>query len=163
MKKSESYVYQEIAEAIRRRIASGELKPGDKLPPVRKMAQSWNCTPGTVSRAYSELARDGLVKGRRGGGTHISAGLLRAERPLWGWATLINQAEQFLLEALGDGHSPAEAEAALSAAIARWRELRAPEPESVKARRTDALRFAGSHDLTVELLRTLFAETSPEK
>lgn len=165
MKKSESYVYQEIAEAIRRRIASGELKPGDKLPPVRTMAQNWNCTPGTVSRAYSELAQDGLVKGHRGGGTRVSAGLLLAERPLWGWAALINQAEQFLLEALSSGHSPAQAEAALSAAIGRWRELQsegAPEPEPEKVRRLDELRFAGSHDLTVELLRNSFAEASPE-
>jgi molybdate-binding protein/DNA-binding transcriptional regulator YhcF (GntR family) len=165
MRKTESYVYQEIAEAIRRRIASGELKPGDKLPPVRKMAQTWDCTPGTVSRAYTELAQDGLVKGRRGGGTRVSAGSLVEERPLWGWAALINQAEAFLLEALGDGHSPAEAEAALSAAIARWRELQShgpPQPESEKKRDTNALRFAGSHDLTVELLRTFFTEASPE-
>jgi molybdate-binding protein/DNA-binding transcriptional regulator YhcF (GntR family) len=165
MKKSESYVYQEIAEAIRRRIASGELKPGDKLPPVRAMAQNWNCTPGTVSRAYSELAQDGLVKGHRGGGTRVSAGLLLAERPLWGWATLINQAEQFLLEALSGGHSPAQAEAALSAAIGRWRELQsagAAEPEPEEVRSLDELRFAGSHDLTVELLRSFFAEASPE-
>ncbi len=165
MKKTESYVYQEIAEAIRRRIASGELKPGDKLPPVRTMAQTWDCTPGTVSRAYTELAQDGLVKGRRGGGTRVSAGSLVEERPLWGWAALINQAEAFLLEALSDGHSPAEAEAALSAAIARWRELQSHGPpgrEPEKARDTKELRFAGSHDLTVELLRTFFAEASPE-
>ncbi|MFQ5578661.1 MAG: GntR family transcriptional regulator, partial [Anaerolineae bacterium] len=64
-----SYLYQEIAESLRRRIASGDLKPGDRLPPMRDMARRWNCTPGTVSRAYAGLARQGLAAGRRGGGT----------------------------------------------------------------------------------------------
>ena len=165
MKTSESYVYQEIAEAIRRRIASGELKPGDRLPPVRAMAETWNCTPGTVSRAYSELAQDGLVKGRRGGGTRVAADLVPAERPLWGWATLVNQAESFLLEALRGGHSLAEAEAALSAAAARWRELQSQgvrQTASNPKAETDELRFSGSHDLTVELLSNIFTEVSPE-
>jgi molybdate-binding protein/DNA-binding transcriptional regulator YhcF (GntR family) len=165
MKMTESYVYQEIAEAIRRRIASGELKPGDRLPPVRAMAETWNCTPGTVSRAYSELAQDGLVKGRRGGGTRVAADLVPAESPVWGWATLINQAEKFLLEALGSGHSPAEAEAALSAATARWRELQSQGARQSGTDReidTEALRFSGSHDLAVELLSRLFTEASSE-
>lgn len=167
MKKTESYLYREIAEATRRRIASGELQPGDRLPPVRTMAKRWGCTPGTVSRAYAELSQEGLVQGRRGGGTLIAPGALLAERPLWGWATLINRAEQFLLEGLSSGHSPAQVESALSAAIARWRDLEnqgLPTKESETSHDSDdtvELRFAGSHDLTVELLRGMFAEETP--
>ena len=63
MQKSKNYLYLEIAESLRRRIASGELEPGDKLTPVREMAQRWNCTPGTVSRAYAQLAQEGLITG----------------------------------------------------------------------------------------------------
>jgi putative molybdopterin biosynthesis protein len=165
MKKTESYLYQEIAEAIRRRIASGELRAGDKLPPVRRMAQRWDCTPGTVSRAYAELGQDGLVKGRRGGGTVIAPGVLLQEEPLLGWATLINRAEQFLLEALSSGHSPTQAESALSTAIARWRDLQshgAAEAESEQVCITGELRFTGSHDLTVELLPGMVSHESPE-
>jgi molybdate-binding protein/DNA-binding transcriptional regulator YhcF (GntR family) len=164
MKKTESYLYREIAEGIRRRIASGELQPDDRLPPVRTMAKRWGCTPGTVSRAYAELSQEGLVQGRRGGGTLIAPGALLAERPLWGWATLINRAEQFLLEGLSSGHSPAQVESALSAAIARWRDLESqgvPPGEVETAHNTydlKELRFAGSHDLTVELLRGMCAE-----
>jgi putative molybdopterin biosynthesis protein len=91
--------------------------------------------------------------------------LLLAERPLWGWASLINQAEKFLLDALSSGHSPAQAEAALSAAIGRWHELQsqdAPEAEPEAVRSTKQLRFAGSHDLTVELLRSYYSEGSPK-
>ncbi len=166
MKQSEGYLYQEIAEALRRRIASGELKAGDKLPPVREMAQQWNCTPGTVSRAYGQLAQEGLVEGHRGAGTRITADSLPTESTSWQWASLVNRAEQFLLEAIGRGNSPAQAEAALSVAISRWREWQdrqtpppsAQEPPDPRL----ALNFAGSHDLTIELLPRLLAEEMPE-
>jgi molybdate-binding protein/DNA-binding transcriptional regulator YhcF (GntR family) len=165
MRKAESYLYHEIAESLRRRIASGELQPGDKLPPVRRMAQRWSCTPGTVSRAYTELAQEGLVEGRRGGGTRVAPGTLHPERPLWGWASLINRAEQFLLEALSSGHDPSEAESALAVAIARWQDLQRqglPQAQSERSLSATELHFAGSHDLSIELLRGMLAEASPE-
>jgi molybdate-binding protein/DNA-binding transcriptional regulator YhcF (GntR family) len=149
--KTESYLYHEIAESLRRRIASGELRPGDKLPPVRKMAQNWSCTPGTVSRAYAQLAQEGLVEGRRGGGTLIAPSALDPERPLWGWASLINRAEQFLLEALSSGHSLAQAESALAVAVARWRDLQ----------RQGAPLAAPESPVDVELVGRMLAEELP--
>ena len=122
MKQSESFLYQEIAEALRRRIASGELKPGEKLPPVREMAGQWNCTPGTVSRAYAQLAREGLVTGHRGGGTRVAPGEGRPEGSVWQWALLVNRAEQFVLEAVSNGYTPVQIETALAVALARWQE-----------------------------------------
>jgi molybdate-binding protein/DNA-binding transcriptional regulator YhcF (GntR family) len=163
MKRTETFLYQEIAESLRRRIASGEFQPGDKLPPVREMARRWDCTPGTVSRAYAQLAQEGLVEGYRGGGTRVTSSGLHPERPIWGWASLINRAEQFLLEALSSGHTPDQAESALSVAVARWQELQekgAPQPSPEPASTTE-LRFAGSHDLAVELLGRLLTEASP--
>lgn len=165
MAKREDFLYQEIAESLRRRIASGEFQPGDKLPPVREMAQRWDCTPGTVSRAYAQLSQEGLVVGHRGGGTRVTPNALQPDHPVWGWASLVNRAEGFLLEAIGGGHTPAQAESALSVAIARWRELGrqgipGPEPEPSKTEM--ALRFAGSHDMTVELLNRLLGEESPQ-
>ena len=178
MKKTDSYLYLEIAESLRGQIASGELRPGEKLPPVREMAKRLGCTPSTVSRGYAQLAQEGLVEGRRGGGTVIAPSGLGPERPLWRWASLINRAEQYLLEALSGGHAPAQAEAALAIAVARWRELQqqrfaqlAPEPSvrtpTSQRTRDDigdeetgagrALRFAGSHDLTIELLARMLA------
>ena len=79
------HLYLEIAESIRRRIASGELGPGDRLPSVRRMAQRCNCTPGTVSRAYTTLAQDGLIEGFRGGGTRVTPNTLLPEQPVWRW------------------------------------------------------------------------------
>ena len=97
--KNEAYLYQEIAESLRRRIATGALAPGDRLAPVREMVRQRNCTPGTINRAYAQLAREGLVVGHRGGGTHVTSGALQPANPTWQWANLVNRAEQFLLEA----------------------------------------------------------------
>jgi molybdate-binding protein/DNA-binding transcriptional regulator YhcF (GntR family) len=158
---SKNYLYLEIAESLRRRIASGELEPGDKLTPVREMAQRWNCTPGTVSRAYAQLAQDGLITGHRGGGTRVAPNTLQPERPAWRWASLVNRAESFLLEALGSGHRPAEAASALSVAISRWQELRQGQASQEQAASvTTELCFVGSHDLAVELVGQMLQEQS---
>ncbi|MCP4542238.1 MAG: GntR family transcriptional regulator [Chloroflexi bacterium] len=165
MRKPKTFLYLEIAESLRRRIASGELQPGEKLSPVREMARRWSCTPGTVSRTYTQLAEEGLVVGHRGGGTRVTSSALQPERPTWQWATLINRAEQFLLEAINKGHTPVEVESALSVAISRWQELqrgREGQPRSESAGATVELVFAGSHDLAVDLMTRMLAEEAPD-
>jgi len=161
MNKTESFLYQEIAESLRRRIAAGEFHPGDKLPPVRDMAQQWGCTPGTVSRAYAQLAQEGLIAGYRGGGTQVAPSALHPASPQVGWVALINRAEGFLLEALSAGHTPAQAQSALSVAVARWEEFRRKEAPPLASLPASELRFGGSHDLTIELLTQMLAEQSP--
>ena len=169
MSTGESFVYLEIAEAIRRLIVSGQLKPGDRLPSVRVMAERWRCTPNTVSRGYALLSREGLVVGHRGGGTRVvstKAGPDETAPPEWEWANLVNRAETYLLESLSQGHSPAHAEAALAAAISRWQDLRRPASPQKDAMSADLdegeVRFSGSHDLSVELLgRSLLERTPP--
>jgi molybdate-binding protein/DNA-binding transcriptional regulator YhcF (GntR family) len=164
MRGREDFLYEEIAESIRRRIALGELQPGDRLPPVRELAIEWDCTPGTVSRAYAQLGQEGLITGHRGGGTRVTANALQPEHPIWGWANLVNRAEQFLLESIGSGYTASQVESALSMAIARWRDWQregVPRPPQQPARAEADLRFAGSHDLTVELLARMLAEETP--
>lgn len=168
MADTNTFLYQEIAESLRRRIASGELAPGDRLPPVRELADRWQCTPGTVGRAYRALADEGLVTARRGSGTHVAPNLLQPEHPQWQWAALVNRAEQFLLEALSAGHTPPAAAAALSAAVSRWEALQnqprpgaAGEGDQEQAAGKAPFRFAGSHDLAVDLLRRRLEEASP--
>lgn len=166
---NEGYVYLEIAEAVRRMIVSGELQLGERLPSVREMAERWKCTPNTVSRAYVFLQREGLITAHRGGGTRVASirpGLGESKPVELQWANLVNRAESYLLEALSQGHTPAHAEAALAAAISRWQELRRTSPnldEKPEEPQVDfePIRFAGSHDLAVELLARLLGEGSP--
>jgi len=64
-------LYHQLAEALRYRIATGELKPETVLPPLRRAAALWNVNLHTVRRAYGELARIGVVRTSTPGGTKI--------------------------------------------------------------------------------------------
>jgi molybdate-binding protein/DNA-binding MarR family transcriptional regulator len=160
-KSASTFLFLEIAESLRRRISAGELRPGDRLPPVRSMAQRWNCTPGTVGRAYAALADEGLIEAHRGSGTRVTLNLLEPGRPVWGWASLINRAEQLLLYALGQGQTPEQASAALSVAISRWRDLQrvGTPPAKVAPDHGQPIRFVGSHDLALETLAQMVSES----
>ena len=65
----DSYLYRQIAESVRRDILEGRLQPGERLPTLREMRETWRCTQGTAQRAYAELAREGLVISQTGRGT----------------------------------------------------------------------------------------------
>ncbi|MCW1410674.1 PLP-dependent aminotransferase family protein [Rhizobium sp. 1AS11] len=60
-----------IADQIAQAVASGVLKPGEQLPPQRQLADKLAVSLPTVSRAYEELSRRGLVTGETGRGTFI--------------------------------------------------------------------------------------------
>ena len=117
----DSYLYQNIAEAIKKKIISGELKPGNRLPSVREMAVQWDCTAGTVQRAYQELNRQGLVISRSGQGTRVADRIqtaIGASAPLRK-AALVHRAESYLLEMLTSGFALHEIEDAMRQAMDR--------------------------------------------
>ncbi|RZK02597.1 MAG: PLP-dependent aminotransferase family protein [Novosphingobium sp.] len=60
--------YLSISAALGRDIAAGTLRPGDRLPPQRELAEALRIDLGTVTRAYAEARRLGLIDadGRRG-------------------------------------------------------------------------------------------------
>jgi molybdate-binding protein/DNA-binding transcriptional regulator YhcF (GntR family) len=155
-------LYVQIRDAIRQQVLDGKLRPGDLLPPVREMAERWGCTPGTVQQAYKELARQGLAISQPGQGTRIGAEPLHfgAAHAALRRASLVNQAEGFLLEVLAAGYSPADAEAAFRAALDRWRAFGAGDAEPAAAVRAQCMRFAGSHDPAVSLIAARFPELS---
>ena len=64
-------LYKKIADALGALISSGQLKPGDKLPTHRSLADTLEVTVGTVTRAYAEGERRGLVEARVGAGTFV--------------------------------------------------------------------------------------------
>lgn len=155
-----SHLYKNIAETIRRQILEGRLKPGDRLPPVREMASQWNCTTGTIQRAYQELSRQGLIVSRPGRGTRIvdnPSPSLISEAPLRK-ASLIHRAEAYLLDMLTAGYSLPEIEDALLQAMDRWRSLDQKPKPAVQ----NILRFSGSHDLVIAWLASHFPEITPD-
>lgn len=64
-------VYLAITRALEADIRSGRLRAGDRLPPHRELAESLGVNVGTVSRAYAEARRRGLVRGEVGRGTFV--------------------------------------------------------------------------------------------
>jgi DNA-binding transcriptional MocR family regulator len=68
--------YAAIVEAIAEEIERGRLKPGDQMPTHRDLATHLGVTTGTVTRAYAEAARRGLIAGETGRGTFVKGGLL---------------------------------------------------------------------------------------
>ncbi|MFQ5340264.1 MAG: substrate-binding domain-containing protein [Anaerolineae bacterium] len=152
--KSDDPLYRQIAAQIREQIAGGVLMPGDSLPTVRGLAEELGCNSSTVSRAYAELAREGVIAGQRGAGTRVARPTLPSDETLR-QARLVNLVERPLLEALSAGYTPAQVEAAFTLALSRWRELREGDIPSVReAVHPNELRFVGSHDPAVELLAT---------
>ena len=63
--------YKAIADSILFDIRSGDLAPGERMPTHRDLAYRLGVTVGTVTRAYSEAERRGLVAGEVGRGTYV--------------------------------------------------------------------------------------------
>jgi len=66
-----SKVYEEVAARIRRLIADGRLKPGDKLPPERELAVALGVSRTSVRDAIRTLQMTGLLEPRQGEGTVV--------------------------------------------------------------------------------------------
>ena len=59
-------VYRQLMDQIKFHIASGLLKPGEKLPATRTLSAQLDLNPMTISKAYGFLEVEGLVERRRG-------------------------------------------------------------------------------------------------
>src|SRR5687767_12024171 len=65
-------IYRQIIDQVRRMIAGGALKPGDRVMSVRELSATLAINPLTVVKAYGELEREGLVEMRRGMGVYVA-------------------------------------------------------------------------------------------
>jgi GntR family transcriptional regulator len=76
-------LYAQIMAQVEFLVASGRLKPGDAMPPIRALAEQLLINPNTVARAYRELETAGVIHSRVGSGTVVAEGvspLARRER-----------------------------------------------------------------------------------
>ncbi len=67
----EQPIYEQIKNQIRSAIVSGELQAGDALPSLRTLAKELHISVLTATRAYNELADEGLVENIQGKGTFV--------------------------------------------------------------------------------------------
>ncbi len=66
--------YLRIAGEIRRRIAVGELREGEKVPSTRQIIAEWGVAMATATKALATLKQEGLVVAKPGAGTIVTAG-----------------------------------------------------------------------------------------
>jgi GntR family transcriptional regulator len=67
-------IYRQIVNQVKYLVASGLLRPGEELPPIRTLALRLKVTPNTIVKAYDELEASGVVQKRQGSGTFVSEG-----------------------------------------------------------------------------------------
>lgn len=70
--RSSTPIYEQIELGIKELILKGGLKSNDKLPSVREMSTILTINPNTISKAYGELERDGIIETLRGKGTFVT-------------------------------------------------------------------------------------------
>ena len=100
-------IYRQIVEAVKFRIASGEVAEGTKLPSIRELAGRLQINMRTVGKAYQELEGAGLVVMQHGRGVFVTSP--RATLPAGRRRTLLlAHARRLLAEAARLGAAPEE-------------------------------------------------------
>jgi DNA-binding transcriptional regulator YhcF (GntR family) len=89
-------LHEQVAAEIRRAIADGEAKPGERLPPAKDLAAVIGVNTNTVLRALRTLRDEGLLEFRRGRGISVAAS---AER-----GAVVAQARELLQFARQQGY-----------------------------------------------------------
>lgn len=65
-------IYEQIRDGLRKLIVTGAMKPDEKLPSVRALAQQLSINPNTIQRAYNELENEGYIYSVPGKGSFAS-------------------------------------------------------------------------------------------
>jgi GntR family transcriptional regulator len=66
-------IFMQIIEGVRLAVATGRVRPGERIPSIRDLAVEIRVNPNTVARAYLELDRAGVIETKRGLGYFVSA------------------------------------------------------------------------------------------
>ncbi|MBN6034814.1 TetR/AcrR family transcriptional regulator C-terminal domain-containing protein [Amycolatopsis sp. 195334CR] len=65
--------YRQIVSSVQARIAAGELRAGDRMPSIRRVAADWGVAVATATKAMAVLRDAGLLETKVGSGTVVSA------------------------------------------------------------------------------------------
>jgi molybdate-binding protein/DNA-binding transcriptional regulator YhcF (GntR family) len=162
-----SPMFTQIADRVKQLVATGRLPPGERLPTVRQLAESLAISPGTVLKAYRQLEQDGVIQSRRGGGTAVVGQAKDPQLVMLRQTRLSNMMSNGILEALSQGYSLEEIEAAFSIHLDQWREeqkdsTQAAQGPSKSTETGKALVIVASHDLALNMLVSRLRHKNPE-
>lgn len=94
-------LHEQVAAAIRRAIADGEIGSGERMPPARDLAAVLGVNANTVLRALRGLRDEGLLEFRRGRGVTVTG--LAPQR-----SAVIVKARELAAVARRHGYQPEE-------------------------------------------------------
>jgi len=117
---SNTPIYQQIIDQVRRAVTTGRLAVGDPLPSVRALAEELVVNANTVARAYAELTREGLLESRAGRGVFITP-----KRKVFSRAEGRRRLEPLLQALVGEAmtldFTPDELRAAFEEQLRQWK------------------------------------------
>ena len=119
--RSETPLYQQIVQAVKKQVASGELKAGSQIPTIRALAKQLHVHVNTVSRAYTTLDQTGVISVQQGRGTYITEWIDHAKMREERHAELHRLIGYTVIEALSLGYSHEEIEGAFAESVNHWR------------------------------------------
>lgn len=67
-------IYRQVLDQIKYQIATGTLKPGDRMPSVRQLAQELAVNQNTILKVYNQLCLERVLEVDRGNGTFVANG-----------------------------------------------------------------------------------------
>ncbi len=91
-------IYAQIFEGYRDQIASGILRPEEKLPSVRELATQLAINPNTIQRAYRQLEAEGWILTVPGKGCFVCGGTDARDREKDRWFASFDEATTALTE-----------------------------------------------------------------
>lgn len=118
---SDTPIYRQITDQVRLGVATGKLKISDSLPSVRALAEELVVNPNTVARAYTDLAREGVVESRPGRGVVV----IRKRRVYTrqeGWRRLEPLLDSLIGEAMAMDFSKEELREAIEKKLLQWKD-----------------------------------------
>ena len=65
-------LFQQLVDSVKRAVATGAMKAGDRLPSVRELADDLVINPNPSAKAFRELESDGVTVSRKGTGTFVA-------------------------------------------------------------------------------------------
>lgn len=112
-------IYLQIVEQVKRSVALGILRSGERLPTVKQLATDLTVNPNTVARAYRDLERDSVIETAPGRGSFVRADADGAGRAAV--ADLARDAiESAVREAKSVGAAREDVRRLIDAALERW-------------------------------------------
>ncbi len=121
-------IYRQISDQVRLGVATGKLAVSDQLPSVRALAEDLVINPNTVARAYTDLARDGVIETRAGRGVFVTK-KRRVFTREEGWRRLAPLLDSLLGEALAMDFTQQELREAFENQLSKWKPAKGTDHE----------------------------------